>query len=265
MPDIVSMNTDNASLVRAIRVMIVDDHKAFLGSLRSLFETCTNFRVVAESGSCQQALAIAIQSPLDLIFMDRFLPDGDSLQIIRTLRQSCPHTQIVIYAGILEEDALLQALLLGASGYLTKEILMSHLETLLQGFLRGELVMTSALSTRVIQLFIQKMQEQEQLLQSAVYFHSDEEPLPSFTPIVTTYSEASEALSLKVLTPQENNVFGLLSQGYSNKQIASQLAISPYTVGKHVQHILQKLGVSNRTQAVSSYPGLDGRTHPGSR
>ena len=62
-------------------------------------------------------------------------------------------------------------------------------------------------------------------------------------------AEASSAISL--LTPQESNVFQLLRRGQSNKQIATQLSISPYTVGKHIQNILRKLGVANRTQAVA--------------
>lgn len=260
MNGIVSIGADRQQIVRTIRVMVVDDQDAFRSCLRSLLDICQGFQVVTEACSCEEALTKAAESPIELILMDRFLPDGDSIKIIPALRQVGSAPNVVIFSANLEEEALIEALMSGASGYVTKDTMVNELDRLLQGFLRGELVMLPIISTLAIRLLLQLSNEQEKLLNNFAIV----DPLASdqsiFTLAVLPASETTEQHPLKALTPQENKVYYLLSQGCSNKQIAARLSISPYTVGKHVQHILHKLGVTNRTQAVS-YISSEGRGH----
>jgi two-component system, NarL family, response regulator DevR len=238
---------------RPLRVLIVDDHEIFRHGLRDLINSVEGFQVVAEAGSCKNALALAEQRSIDLVVLDMYLPDGDGIEVTRQLRQQVtPPPRVIILSAVIYDDTLVDAILAGAQGYLTKDMPASDIVNALKGFQRGELALLPTVTTNLVQMLVQKYSEAEAELSTQVHNNSI-----IMTDISTPQKDESPNTAPRMLTSQEDKVFRLLRQGKSNKQIASKLAISPYTVGKHVQNILRKLGVTNRTQA-ASYTSFEG-------
>ena len=251
----VSSTENKGSLLpeELLRVLIVDDHEIFRHGLRDLINNIEGFQVVAEANSCKDGLALAEERHIDLVMLDMYLPDGDGIEVTRQLRQQVtPPPRVIILSAIIYDDTLLGAILAGAHGYLTKEMPASDIVKALKGFQRGELALLPTVTTNLVELLIKRYSEVEAELAT---HHSPELPPSQKDKLNGVVTSANSATN--VLTPQETNVFQLLRFGHSNKQIASKLAISPYTVGKHVQNILRKLGVTNRTQAVS-YTSFEG-------
>ena len=239
-----------------LRVLIVDDHEIFRHGLRDLINGIEGFQVVAEANSCKDALALAEERHIDLVMLDMYLPDGDGVEVTRQLRQQItPPPRVIILSAIIYDDTLLGAILAGAHGYLTKEMPASDIVKALKGFQRGELALLPAVTTNLVKLLVKRHSEVEAELSTHNSPATNEIPPSQKDELNSVVASSNSATS--VLTPQETNVFQLLRFGHSNKQIASKLAISPYTVGKHVQNILRKLGVTNRTQAVS-YTSFEG-------
>jgi two-component system response regulator DegU len=239
-----------------LRVLIVDDHEIFRHGLRDLINSIEGFQVVAEANSCKDALALAEERHIELVMLDMYLPDGDGIEVTRQLRQQVtPPPRVIILSAIIYDDTLVGAILAGAHGYLTKEMPASAIVKALKGFQRGELALLPAVTANLVELLVKRYSEVEAEL-SIHNGHATNELSPSQKDELNSIVASSNPAT-SVLTPQETNVFQLLRFGHSNKQIASKLAISPYTVGKHVQNILRKLGVTNRTQAVS-YTSFEG-------
>ena len=235
-----------------LRALIVDDHEIFRHGLRDLINSIEGFQVVAEAGSCKSALALAEQRPIDLVVLDMYLPDGDGIEVTRQLRQQItPPPRVIILSAVIYDDTLVDAILAGAQGYLTKDMPASDIVNALKGFQRGELALLPTVTTNLVQMLVQKYSEAEAEL--SIQVHNS----IIMTDLSMPPKEESPNTATPMLTSQEAKVFQLLRRGNSNKQIASRLAISPYTVGKHVQNILRKLGVTNRTQA-ASYTSFEG-------
>jgi DNA-binding NarL/FixJ family response regulator len=235
-----------------LRVLIVDDHEIFRHGLRDLINSIEGFQVVAEAGSCKNALELAEQRPIDLVVLDMYLPDGDGIEVTRQLRQQItPPPRVIILSAVIYDDTLVDAILAGAQGYLTKDMPASDIVNALKGFQRGELALLPTVVTNLVQMLVQKYSEAEAELSTQMHNSIIKIDIP------VSQKEELQNTAMRILTPQEAKVFQHLRHGNSNKQIASQLAISPYTVGKHVQNILHKLGVANRTQA-ASYTSFEG-------
>lgn len=245
---------------QSIRLMIVDDHEVLRHELREVMNTVKGVTVVAEACSYQDTLTQIKHTAIDMVFMDLSLPDGNGIELVHVLKQRSAPPAIIVLSATLNDDILLEAMLAGASGYLIKDIPAAEIVQLLQGFQRGELVMTASVASRLINLLIQKclMLEMSQVASK----HETDATMPpghypqDVHPIDPLQNRESSLLSH--LTPQEDKIFRLMRLGLSNKQIASQLAISRFTVGKHIQNILRKLGVTNRTQAAlyTSFEGV---------
>jgi len=239
------------------RVMIVDDHELFRHGLRDLINSIEGFQVIAEAQFCKEALALAKQKRIDLVMLDMYLPDGDGIQVTRQLRQQLtPPPNVIILSAFMRDETLVDAILAGASGYLTKDMPAGDIAKSLKGVKRGELALPGVVAANLVRLLVQKYAQAEPKVVTT----------QQVTPISDGTSSQTDEMNLPVLssntaiqmlTPQEAKVFQLLRNGLSNKQIAHRLDISPYTVGKHVQNILRKLGVANRTQAVS-YTSFEG-------
>ncbi len=240
------------------RVMIVDDHEIFRQGLRDLINSVGGFQVVAEASSCKDALALAAHMQIDLVMLDMYLPDGDGIEATRQLRQQGTEPpRVIILSAMMYDDTLVSAILAGAHGYLTKDMPASDIVKSLKGFQNGELALRRATTAKLVHLLVQKYSEIEAELAA---YQQNEVPSIELSPSQKDELNmvvSSSNTSLRMLTPQEARVLQLLRHGQSNKQIAAHLAISPYTVGKHVQNILRKLGVTNRTQAVS-YTSFEG-------
>jgi DNA-binding NarL/FixJ family response regulator len=253
-----SSNTSALQATHHRRVLIIDDHEIFRHGLRDLINTIEGFEVVAEGGSCKDAITLVGQMQIDLVILDMYLPDGDGIQATRRLKkQITDPPSVIILSAMINNDTLVDAILAGAEGYLTKDMPAVDISKCLEGLQGGQLALPRAVTTNLVQLLVQKFSEKEAELSS--YLQNDITST-DIAPLQTESIDDSAFLSnasIPMLTQQETRVFELLRNGQSNKQIASQLSISPYTVGKHVQKILRKLGVTNRTQA-ALYTSFEG-------
>lgn len=245
------------------RVAIIDDHEVFRYGMRDLISCIDGFEVVAEGGSCSDALALVEQVQIDLFILDMYLPDGDGTHIISQLKkQSANQPSVIILSAMMSNETLVEAILAGAEGYLTKDMPADAIVTSLKGIQEGQLALPGSVTAKLVYLLVQKYAEKTAEPSSHV---QKDTPLAEKTPLQVGNSSSAAPLAntiSPILTQQEARVFELLRNGHSNRQIASQLSISPYTVGKHVQKILRKFGVSNRTQAVL-YTSFEGSTGTG--
>lgn len=251
--DFFMLGVDKLPEIQLVRVMLVDDHEILRHGLRDIINTIEGFTVAAEASTCQDALAQFQSTAIDLIFLDLILPDGNGMELVRLLRQRSTPPYIIVLSAQLNDDLLMEALLAGASGYLTKDISAAEIARLLEGFLRGELVLTSPIASRLIHLLIQKchMPDTSQVVENNRAYESTPADRRFQNPSPVDHLEQKELSLLSVLTAQEQKIYQFMRLGLSNKQIGSQLSISRFTVGKHIQNILKKLGVTNRTQAAS--------------
>ncbi len=234
-------------------VMIVDDHEIFRSGLRGLLAESEAFRIVAEASNCEDALRHLQSQPIDLVLLDLHLPDVNGVEALQRLKKSSQSPDVIIISATIDDDTLLEALLADISGYLTKDTSAIEILDALHAYQQGEMAFSLPVAARAVHLLLQHCNVLDGEL--AVYRQNE---MNTFAKIsaesalqFVNPSPQAARNPLLVLTPQEERVYQGMCKGQSNKQIAAELYISRFTVGKHVQNILRKLGVTNRTQAVS--------------
>ena len=246
------VSTEKSATNKPWQVMIADHHEIFRHGLRNILIDIDGFDVVAEASRWSDVLKHATRMPIDLVLMDSSLPDAAGIEAIQRLRELTPPPQIVLLSTDIDDGVLLEAILAGASGYLTKDLPKRDVVNALQSLQRGELALLPSVAANVIHLLRKRCMNLEKTL--ATERQSTKEKV-SLSPAKRSSKTESPStffspLALHRPTPREYKVFQLLCQGLSNKEIAARFSISPYTVGKHVRQILRKLGAVNRTQAV---------------
>ena len=203
-----------------MKILIVDDHVLFRQGLISLLNPQPEFDVVGEAGSVLQAIEMARQLQPDLILMDFSLPDGTGLEATQAILQENPDCKIVFLTVYETDEKLLDAIRLGAKGYMLKNVPITKLLSSLQALERGEPAISRAMTGRIIEAFSRM-----------------ENPQPG----------KSEALSR--LSQREREILQELAEGLSNQEIANRLFISENTVKHHIHSILTKLELQNRREA----------------
>jgi DNA-binding NarL/FixJ family response regulator len=200
------------------RILIADDHELARCGLRSMLAGEADFEVVGEAVNGRQAVDICRRRGPDLVLMNVRMPEMDGIEATRIIRQQCPYSRVIIFTIEENPEWLLEAIRVGAAAYLLK------------GSTRQELVTT-----------IRRTLAGEQLLQR-----------DSVVGLIRTFaagtSQSSES-SAKLVTPREREVLRLVAQGHTNAEIAAVLTLSLSTVKRHIEHVLAKLGVSDRTGA----------------
>ena len=197
----------------AIRVLIADDHSVVLEGLRMFLERDPELTVVGEAVDGAEAVRLAQHLHPDVVLMDLLMPVMDGIAAISVIRKQLPETEVIALTSVLESTAVVGAVKAGAIGYLLKDTKAPELRKAIKAAAAGQ-----------VQLSPQA---------SAYLVHEVRTP------------EVIEAL-----TEREREVLHLLVQGLSNKEIARDMQIVEDTVKIHVKHILAKLGVQSRTQAV---------------
>jgi two-component system nitrate/nitrite response regulator NarL len=203
------------------RVLIVDDHIILRDGIVSLFRSQPDFEVVGEAGSVAESLAAAAQHKPDLILMDYGLPDGTGLEATRAILADHPGINIVFLTVHEEDDQLFSAIRSGARGYLLKNIPAEVMLQKLRGLSRGEAPISGQMTSRVLG------------------------ELAKTPPPAAGESGGQTAL----LTRRELEVLREVARGATNKEIARRLFISVHTVRNHMHNILEKMGVSSRSEA----------------
>ena len=202
----------------AARLVIADDHELVRAGLRKMLTGQRGLELVGEAANGREALALCRRLKPDLALIDVRMPGLDGLAACRAIKQECPATSVILITIHENPDYLLEALKAGTAGYLFKDVTQSELITAVWQVLRGESILDRELMIRLFQR-----------LASEPFGHVE--------------------LPLVGLSPREREVLQLLVQGQTNREIAHNLMVSMSTVKIHVEHILAKLGVSDRTQA----------------
>jgi DNA-binding NarL/FixJ family response regulator len=203
---------------RTARVLIVDDHELARAGLRSMLAGAPGLEVAGEATDGQEALALCRTLRPDLVLMDVRMPGPNGIAITRTLKEEHPTTSVIIFTMYDNPEYLLEALKAGAAGYVLKDSTRQELLTTIRRVLHGDSILDSELAGRLLRRL------------------ADESPRET-------------AQAAQQLTMREREVLRLLAQGQTNREIASVLVVSVGTVKVHVEHIIAKLGVSDRTQA----------------
>lgn len=200
------------------RLVIADDHELARAGLRAMLTGQRGLELIGEATNGREALALCRRLQPDLALIDVRMPELDGLAACRGIKQECPATSVILLTIHENPEYLLEALKAGAAGFVLKDITQRELITAVRRVLHGESILNRELVIRLLQR------------------------LDSETPCQTE-------LPSKQLSPRELEVLQLLTQGQTNREIASHLTVSVSTVKIHVEHILTKLGVSDRTQA----------------
>ena len=205
---------------RPLRLLVVDDHEVVRQGLVSLLERREHFQVVAEAGTAAEAVEMARKFEPDIIVMDVRLPDGSGIEACREIRAEFPRTRVVILTSYPDEEAVLSAIIAGASGYLLKQIRGRDLVSALESVGRGESLLDPAVTEKVL----------DRVRRIATGTYTDE---------------------MAQLTQQEQKILLLVAEGKTNKEIASDVFLSDKTVKNYVSSILSKLTLERRAQAAA--------------
>jgi two-component system, NarL family, response regulator DevR len=203
-----------------LRLLVVDDHEVVRQGLVSLLDRRAGFEVVAQAGSVAEAIAQAARHQPDVVIMDVRLPDGSGIEACREIRAAHPETRVVMLTSYPDEEAVLSAIIAGASGYLLKQIRGRDLVSGLEAVGRGDSLLDPAVTEKVL----------ERVRRLASGGASDE---------------------LAELTAQERKILLLVAEGKTNKEIATDVFLSDKTVKNYVSSILSKLNLQRRTQAAA--------------
>ena len=209
----------NPTEQRPLRLLVVDDHEVVRQGLVALLDRRESFEVVAQAGSVAEAIAAANRFEPDLVIMDVRLPDGSGIEACREIRSEHPGMRVVMLTSYPDEEAVLSAIIAGASGYLLKQVRGRDLVAALESVGRGDSLLDPAVTEKILQR-----------VRAAAGGESDE---------------------LADLTSQERKILLLVADGMTNKQIATEVFLSDKTVKNYVSSILSKLNLQRRTQAAA--------------
>ena len=214
------MSSDTKPDRPALRLLIVDDHEVVRQGLVAVLSRHEEFQIVAEAGTVAESIAAARRFEPDLVVMDVRLPDGSGIEACREIRTELPGTRVVMLTSYPDEEAVLSAILAGASGYLLKQIRGRDLVSALEAIGRGESLLDPAVTERVLER-------------------------------VRRIANGEEKDELSDLTSQERKILRLVADGKTNKEIAADVFLSDKTVKNYVSSILSKLNLERRAQAAA--------------
>jgi NarL family two-component system response regulator LiaR len=202
-----------------ISILIVDDHEVVRNGIRSYLETLSDFHVIGEAASGEEAIKMVGEQIPDVVLMDLIMPGMDGIEATREVKKVSPRTQVVVLTSYHEDEHIFPALKAGAISYILKDMKMDKLAEIIQRAVHGEVTLHPFVAARVLGNLRGK--------------NSDGEAL---------YAD---------LTERELDVLKLIANGLTNSQIAEKLFISENTVKGHVSNILSKLHLADRTQVAA--------------
>lgn len=201
-----------------IAVLIADDHTIVRSGVRLLLEAEMDIKVVGEALNGQEALKLAEELQPDVVLMDISMPEMDGLEATREIKSRFPQINVLILTMHRSDEYFFNVLKAGASGYILKGAKTSELIEAVHIVQRGEVFLYPSMTQKLVQGYLQ---------------------------LADWESEGEDPLS-----PREKEIFKLLAEGYSNKEIADKLVISPSTVHSHRGNLMEKLGLQNRRDLI---------------
>lgn len=199
----------------ATRVVLVDDHPLLRAGVRTVLERAGDMEVVGEASCAAEAVTLLGYLEPNVVLLDISLPDGDGIALIPQIRAASRNTRVVMLTCQADESSVRQAVDAGASGYVTKMTGPHELLDSVRAASRGQVAISPDVATHLVSAIRSQRRNGE----------------PS-------------------LTEREREVWRALAEGLSNADIAGRLFISEHTVKFHVHHLLAKLGLKNRSEAI---------------
>ena len=198
------------------RVFLLDDHEVVRRGIRDLLEAEEDLVVVGEAGTVEEAVGRILATSPDACVLDVRLPDGSGVEVCRTVRERRPELACLMLTSYSDDEALLEAVLAGASGYLLKQVRGADLVDAVRRVAAGQSLLDPSMTTALLRRLREGSPEDERLA---------------------------------MLTEQERKVLHLLAEGRTNRQIGDELFLAEKTVKNYVSNVLAKLGMSRRTEA----------------
>ena len=206
-------------MIEAVRILLVDDHEVVRMGMKALLNQHQKYRVIAEAGSEDDAVAAAIEHQPDIILMDIRLSQGSGIEACARIMREAP-TKIIMLTSFAEDELLFGAIRAGAIGYVLKQAGSRDLLRAIDSAAKGDGAIDPSLTQRIFDEMRHSLEERE----------------------ANAFSELSE---------QEKAVLLLIADGAANKAIAEQLHLSQGTVRNYVSSILSKLHLANRVEAAA--------------
>jgi two-component system response regulator DevR len=200
---------------RMINVFLLDDHEVVRQGIRSLLEADGGICVVGEASTATEALERIASVQPDVAVLDVRLPDGTGVEVCREIRSAHPEIVCLMLTSFADDQALLDAVLAGASGYVLKDVRGADLVGDVRRVAAGHSLLDPALTARTMARLKERRAEEKVVSLSA----------------------------------QEERILGLIADGRTNRQIAEEMHLAEKTVKNYVSNVLAKLGVSHRTEA----------------
>ncbi|WP_435157001.1 response regulator [Amycolatopsis sacchari] len=212
-----------------ISIFLVDDHEVVRRGVADLLETDPGLKVIGEASNAAQALARIPALRPDVALLDVRLPDGNGVELCRELRSKLPDLNVLMLTSYTDEEAMLNAILAGAGGYVIKDIQGLQLTSAVREIGAGR----SLLDNRAAATLMAKLR-----------------------------ADAADHGPLAHLSEQERTLLELIGEGLTNRQIAGRMFLAEKTVKNYVSRLLTKLGLERRTQAAVLATKLHERRHP---
>jgi two-component system response regulator DevR len=212
-----------------IKVFLVDDHEVVRRGVADLLEADPDLTVVGEAPTAAQALARIPALRPDIAVLDVRLPDGNGIELCRDLRSKLPELNVLMLTSYTDEEAMLNAILAGAGGYVIKDIQGLQLVSAVREVGAGR----SLLDNRAAATLMAKLR-----------------------------SDAAHAGPLSGLSDRERTLLDLIGEGLTNRQISERMFLAEKTVKNYVSRLLTKLGLERRTQAAVLATKMREQRHP---
>ncbi len=199
---------------------MVDDHQVVRLGLQALLKLEPDFEVIGQAATADEAISLVERLRPQVVLMDLRMPGRSGVEACQDIKQRWPETHVIMLTSYADDELVLEAINAGAEGYVLKKVEGGNLVEVIRAVARGEAVLDSA----VTQKLLAHVRQAEQEL---------------------------TGLAFRTLSEREIEVLALLSEGKTNAEIAHWLNLSEKTVGNHISAILDKLGVTNRIEAAT--------------
>lgn len=206
----------------AISVLLVDDHEIVRIGVRTLLSHEPSVIVVGEAENAEQAVALAAELKPDVVMMDVRLPDRSGVEACREIRSADPGIKVVMLTSHADEDAVFNAIMAGASGYVLKQISGREVIGAIEAVAAGRSLLDPEVTRKVMDM-------------------------------MTRLGQSPPNRQAAGLSPQEEKVLALVAEGLTNKEIARTLDLSAKTVKNYVSNLFEKLNLSRRAQAAAFF------------
>ncbi len=200
-----------------IRVLIIDDHELVRAGIRALLEKSEDIRVVGEAGEGHEALASIRKTNPDVALLDISLPGLNGLEVAAKARRDFPRVRIVFLSMHSNEEYVLQALKIGASGYVLKQASTRELELAVRSAKKGETFLSPAISNTVVQDYMARLKGGR--------------------------ARKAGVNPFEVLTSRQREILQLIAEGLSSKEIAQKLGLSINTIEVHRANLMDRLNI----------------------